>query len=77
MKRHRTLSLFAHAAIFVGFHARTFLALPSLLFVLIVAGVLFLAGCTWGWQVQRDRTVVGAMLQHTLFLMLMSMFGWA
>ena len=74
---HRTLSLFAHAAVFVGFHVRTFLAVPSLPLALVVAAVLFLAGCGWGWQVQRDRTMVWAMLQHSLFLMLMSMVDWA
>ncbi len=74
--RHRTLSLFAHAAIFVGFHVRTFLALPSLPLALVVAAVLFVAGCGWGWQVQRDRMVIWSMLQHSLFLMLMSMVDW-
>ena len=76
-KRRGTVSLIAHAAIFVGFHVRTFLAISSLPPALIVALVLFLAGCGWGWQVQRDRTVVWAMLQHSLFLTLMSMFDWA
>jgi hypothetical protein len=72
----RTLALFVHSAIFIGFHFRTFQAIPSLPIVLVVAFVLFLAGCGWGWQVQRDRTAIWSMLQHSLFLMLMSMFGW-
>lgn len=72
----RPIALLLHSAIFVGFHYRTFRALPSVGIALIVATVLFTAGCGWGWQVQRDWTVVWAIVQHSLFLMLMSMFGW-
>jgi hypothetical protein len=71
------MALFLHSALFVGFHFRTFQAIPSLPMVLVVTVVLFLAGCSWGWQVQRDHTVVWSMLQHSLFLVLMSMFDWA
>jgi hypothetical protein len=28
--------------------------------------VPFLCGIGWGWQVRRDRTVVWAMVQHSL-----------
>lgn len=69
-------ALLAHAVIFVAFHFRTFRSIPSLAPAMLVALVLFLAGCAWGWQVQRDRTVIWAMLQHGLFLVLMSMFVW-
>jgi hypothetical protein len=62
--------------IFVGFHFRTFQAIPTLPAALMVAIVLFLAGCGWGWQVQQDRTVVWAMLQHSLFHVLISLFEW-
>ncbi|MGB8983848.1 MAG: CPBP family glutamic-type intramembrane protease [Anaerolineales bacterium] len=72
----KTLALLAHSLIFIGFHLRTFQAIGSLVPSLLVALVLFLAGCGWGWQVQRDRTVVWSMLQHSFFLILMSMFGW-
>lgn len=72
----RTLALLMHSLIFIGFHLRTFQSIGSLVPSLLVALVLFLAGCGWGWQVQRDRTVVWSMLQHSFFLMLMSMFGW-
>lgn len=72
----RTAALLLHSVIFVGYHFRTFRSLPSLPVAVLVAAVLFSAGCGWGWQVQRDRTVVWAMVQHSLFLMLMSMFDW-
>ncbi len=73
---NKRAALLVHAAIFVGFHFRTFRAMGASPIILLTAAVLFLAGCAWGWQVQRDRTVVWAMVQHSLFLMLMSMFAW-
>ncbi len=72
----RTTALLLHSAIFVGYHFRTFRSLPSVGFVALVAVVLFAAGCGWGWQVQKDRTVLWAMVQHSVFLMVMSMFDW-
>ena len=71
-----TPALMVHALVFAGFHLRTFRSLPSLPIAILVALVLLLAGLGWGWQVQRDRTVLWAMLQHSLFLMLMSLFDW-
>jgi membrane protease YdiL (CAAX protease family) len=74
--RRERAALVVHALIFIFFHFRTFLAIPSIPIALVVAVVLFLAGCGWGWQVQKDDTVFWAMLQHSLFLILMSMFAW-
>ena len=73
----RIAAILLHAVIFVGYHFRTFRSLPSIPIAFLVATVLFAAGCGWAWQVQRDRTVAWAMGQHSLFLMLMSMFDWA
>jgi membrane protease YdiL (CAAX protease family) len=73
----KTTALLAHSLVFVGFHYRTFQAVPTLPLAVLVATVLFLAGCGWGWQVRRDRTTLWAMLQHSFFLVLMSMFNWA
>ncbi|CAG0957164.1 hypothetical protein ANAEL_00410 [Anaerolineales bacterium] len=69
-------ALLLHALIFVGYHFRTFRAASSSPIIILIAVVLFAAGCGWGWQVQKDRTVAWAMGQHSLFLMLMSMFNW-
>ena len=77
MPGRRTAVLLVHSLVFLGFHLRTFLSLPSFGIGVLVALVLFSAGCGWGWQVQRDRTIVWASMQHSLFLMLMSMFDWA
>jgi hypothetical protein len=73
----KAAAILLHAVIFVGYHFRTFRSVPSLPIAILVAIVLFVAGCGWAWQVQRDRTVVWAIGQHSLFLMLMSMFEWA
>jgi len=73
----KTIALITHSIIFIGFHFRTFQAIPSVSVVLVVAVVLFLAGFGWGWQVQRNRTIIWAMLQHSIFLMVMSMFEWS
>jgi hypothetical protein len=72
----KVLALTLHAILFTAYHFRTFQAIPTLPIAGVVFLVLFLAGCGWGWQVQRDRTVVWAMLQHSTFLVLMSMFEW-
>ena len=69
-------ALVLHALIFVGYHIRTFRSVSSLPVTILIAIVLFAAGCAWGWQVQKDRTIVWAMVQHSLFLMLMSLFAW-
>ena len=73
----KTIAIFLHALIFVGYHFRTFRSLPSMPIAILVASVLFIAGCGWAWQVQRDRTVFWAIGQHSFFLILMSLFEWA
>jgi membrane protease YdiL (CAAX protease family) len=73
----KLIAILLHAVVFVGYHFRTFRSLSSLPIAILVAAVLFTAGCGWAWQVQRDRTVFWAIAQHSLFLMLMSMFQWA
>ena len=76
VKDKKVIALLLHAMIFVGYHFRTFRSVPSLPVAMLVAVVLFLAGCGWAWQVQRDKTIVWAAAQHSLFLMIMSMFEW-
>jgi len=76
VKDKKVIALLLHAMIFVGYHFRTFRSVPSLPVAMLVAAVLFLAGCGWAWQVQRDKTIVWAAAQHSLFLMIMSMFEW-
>jgi hypothetical protein len=42
--------------------------------VLAVTGTPALAGLAWGWQVQRDGTLLWAVLLHTSILMGNSFF---
>jgi len=72
----KPLALVLHGLVFIVFHLRTFIAIGLQPIALVVVVVLFSAGCVWGWQVQRDRTVVWSILQHSLFLMFMSMFAF-
>lgn len=61
------LALILHSALFGLWHiAPLFLGAP-LWAVAAVMLVPFLSGLGWGWQVQRDRTVLWAMVQHSLF----------
>jgi membrane protease YdiL (CAAX protease family) len=36
----------------------------------------FIGGMLWGWQVQRDKSVIWAMIHHILLLVVMSLFIW-
>ncbi|MGA9397179.1 MAG: CPBP family glutamic-type intramembrane protease [Anaerolineaceae bacterium] len=72
----KSLALVLHSLVFLVFHLRTFLSIGFQPIVILVALVLSPAGCVWGWQVQRNRTVVWAILQHSLFLVFMSIFTW-
>lgn len=60
-------ALMVHTALFALWHiAPLFLGAP-LWAVMAVMFVPFVSGLGWGWQVRRDRTVVWAMAQHSLF----------
>lgn len=74
----RRLALGLQALLFSLWHVPlAWLAAPvaPLPAVISVAVVTFFAGLGWGWQVRRDRTLVWAFAQHSLFLMVMSLFG--
>ena len=70
------VALALHAVLFMLWHLRTMLEMPRPL-ALVTAAVLSAAGLGWGWQTMRDRTVVWAMVQHTSFLMPMTLLGLA
>jgi hypothetical protein len=70
------LALMIHAGLFVTWHLRMFAETPPLAWIPNVL-VLFTAGTGWGRQVYRDRTLVWAALQHSFFLIAMSLFGLA
>lgn len=76
-KRRRWLALNLHSLLFVAWHLGTFQQIPMLGPKMVVGAVLFLAGLGWGWQVQRDRTILWSTVQHGLFLAIMAMFEWS
>jgi membrane protease YdiL (CAAX protease family) len=66
LKGRPGLALIVHSALFGLWHiGPLFLGAPAWA-VLAVMLVPFLSGIGWGWQVRRDRTVLWAMLQHSL-----------
>ncbi|MDD5469131.1 MAG: hypothetical protein PHS96_15185 [Anaerolineales bacterium] len=69
-------ALLVHCLIFVGYHFRTFRSIGAVGPAMVVGVVLFLGGLAWGWHSQRDRTILWTSVQHSLFLMAMSLFTW-
>ncbi len=73
-KTHPTLALILHSALFGLWHiAPLFMGAP-LPIALAIMLVPFICGIGWGWQVKHDGTVIWAMAQHSLILVMMSMF---
>ena len=70
LRGKKTTAILLHSIIFVSYHFRTFQSVQLFPIGILIATVLFSAGCGWAWQVQRDRTVLWAIGQHCLFLML-------
>ena len=65
-RKRRAPALLLHAVLFGLWHiAPLFLGAP-LWAVAAVMLVPFVCGMGWGWQVRRDRTVIWAMVQHSL-----------
>jgi membrane protease YdiL (CAAX protease family) len=61
------LALVLQALLFALWHVRAF-AVATVAQALGVLVLTLLAGLLWGWQVQRDRTILWSALEHTLFL---------
>lgn len=55
------------ALLFALWHVRAFRVVAVAPAVAVLAGA-FAAGAIWGWQVRRDRTILYAVAEHTLFL---------
>jgi membrane protease YdiL (CAAX protease family) len=64
------------STVFVAFHLRTFMSIGANPIIAVVVVVLFVAGIAWGYQVQKDRTIIWAVALHGTFLVIMSMFKW-
>ncbi len=61
------LALALQALLFALWHIRAFEVATTAQAAAVLA-LTFLAGLLWGWQAQRDRTILYTFLQHTLFL---------
>ncbi len=59
-------ALVVHSVLFGLWHIGPLFVGAPIWAVMAVMLVPFLSGLGWGWQVQRDRTVVWAMVQHSL-----------
>lgn len=59
-------ALVGHSVLFGLWHIGPLFVGAPVWGVLVVMVVPFLAGLGWGWQVTRDRTVLWAMVQHSL-----------
>jgi membrane protease YdiL (CAAX protease family) len=65
-RQKRRRALIIHSVLFGLWHiGPLFVGAPAWA-VLAVMAVPFLAGIGWGWQVMHDRTVIWAMIQHSL-----------
>ena len=65
VRNRRRLALVLHAVLFGLWHIGPLLVGAPIWAVIAVMLVPFLSGLGWGWQVQHDRTVVWAMIQHS------------
>jgi membrane protease YdiL (CAAX protease family) len=65
-KKHPNVGLVAHSVLFGLWHIGPLFLGAPLWAVAAVMAVPFVAGIGWGWAVQHDRTVLWAMVQHSL-----------
>jgi membrane protease YdiL (CAAX protease family) len=74
VKGRPNIGLLLHAALFGLWHIGPLFVGAPLWAVMAVMLVPFLSGLGWGWQVTRDRTVVWAMVQHSLIWVIGNQF---
>jgi membrane protease YdiL (CAAX protease family) len=64
--RRPRLALVIHSVLFGLWHIGPLFVGAPIWAVFAVMAVPFLSGIGWGWQVVHDRTVIWAMIQHSL-----------
>jgi membrane protease YdiL (CAAX protease family) len=69
-------ALLAHSLLFAVWHLGVFTTGAPPAAAMAVTLVPFLISFAWGWQVHRDRTVLWAILHHTILQIVMRMFTW-
>jgi membrane protease YdiL (CAAX protease family) len=65
-RKKQKLALVLHSVLFGLWHIGPLFVGAPVWAVFAVMLVPFVSGIGWGWQVIRDRTVIGAMIQHSL-----------
>jgi len=75
-KNRPFLALVLHSALFGLWHIGPLFVGAPLWAVVAILFVPFLLGIGWGWQVQWDKTVVWAMVQHSLIWIIGSPFSF-
>jgi membrane protease YdiL (CAAX protease family) len=66
LNRRSGLALILHSVLFGLWHIGPLFVGAPVWAVIAVVIVPFLSGIGWGWQVRHDRTVLWAMVQHSL-----------
>ena len=74
LKGRSRLALIIHALLFGLWHIGPFFLGAPIWVVIAVMLVPFVSGIGWGWQVKHDRTVLWAMVQHTLIWVIAGQF---
>jgi membrane protease YdiL (CAAX protease family) len=69
-------ALWAHAVLFSLWHIGPLFSGAPLFIVAAILGVTFVSGLGWGWQVQHDKTVIWAMIQHSLIWVIGLQFAY-
>lgn len=72
---NRRQALLGSSALFALFHIGMLRVAP-IWAVSSALGLTFIIGLGWGWQVQRDRSVLWAMAHHALLQMILRLFAW-
>jgi membrane protease YdiL (CAAX protease family) len=75
-KNRPFLALVLHSALFGLWHIGPLFVGAPLWAVVAILFVPFLSGIGWGWQVQWDKTVVWAMVQHSFIWIIGSPFSF-
>jgi membrane protease YdiL (CAAX protease family) len=74
LKERPGLALVLHAALFGLWHMGPFFVGAPIWAAVAVVVVPTVTGIGWGWQVKRDRTVLWAMIQHSLIWVIAGQF---
>jgi hypothetical protein len=70
------MAIVFHSLLFGLWHIGVYFSGAPLASVLMVMFIPFVFGLAWGWQAQHDRTVIWAILYHSLLLFLNSFYTW-